>query len=244
MNNNERTALKSVVITILAVVLIALVIAGIFFNAGQERSAYQLFVKVLATAVPWLIIIIGLLLLYKLGTHKARRREELELNSFPFLMTPAIGSWLIPIPFILLCAVVWFASLMFKGDRTLWQLFTDNGPAQSVMLTVACISGVSGILFLAYLFSLRIAYSTNAIRVSRFLRKPCVFRWSDMTQIVLRSNQYAPVIGITFYTHTGHVHVSCALLNPDDWDDFYIKMCETAQMYSVPIGRENINSKW
>lgn len=244
MNDNERTALKSVVITILAVVLIALVIAGIFFNAGQERSAYQLFVKVLATAVPWLIIIIGSLLLYKLGTHKARRREELELNSVPFLMTPAIGSWLIPIPFILLCAVVWFASLMFKGDRTLWQLFTDNGPAQSVMLTVACISGVSGILFLAYLFSLRIAYSTNAIRISRFLRKPCVFKWSHITQIVLKGNQYAPVIGITFYTHTGHVHVSCALLNPDDWDDFYIKMCETAQMYSVPIGRENINSKW
>ena len=243
MNDNEKTALKSVVITILVIVLIALVIAGIFFNAGHERSAYQLFVKVLATAVPWLIIIIGSLLLYKLGTHRARRREELELNSFPFLLTPAIGSWLIPLPFILFCAVVWFASLMFKGDQTLWQLFTDNGPTQSVLLVVACISGVSGILFLAYLFFLRIVYSTNAIRVSRFLRKPCVFRWSDMTQIVLRSNQYAPVIGITFHTYTEHVHISCALLNSDEWDDFYIKMCETAQMYSVPIGRENVNSK-
>lgn len=244
MNDNERTALKSIVITILAVVLIALVIAGIFFYAGQERSAYQMIVKVLATAVPWLIIIVGSLLLYKLGTRRSRRREELELNSFPFLLTPAIGSWLILLPFILFCAVVWFASLMHKGDQTLWQLFTDNGPTQSVLLIVACISGVSSILFLVYLFSLRIAYSTNAIRVSRFLRKPCVFQWSHMTQIVLKGNQYAPVIGITFYTHTEHIHISCALLNSDEWDDLYIKMCETAQMYSVPIGRENINSKW
>lgn len=241
MNDNERTALKSVVITVLVVVLIALVIAGIFFNAGHEKSAYQMIVKVLATAVPWLIIIIGSLLLYKLGIHRARRREELELNSFPFLMTPAIGAWLIPIPFILLCAVVWFASLMFMGDRTLWQLFTDGGLTQSVMLIVACISGVFSVLFLAYLLSLRIAYSTNAIRVRRFLRRPCVVQWRDVTRVVLRSNQYAPVIGITFHTHMSHVYVSCALFSPDEWDDFSAKVCETAEMYSVPIGREKAN---
>lgn len=239
MDDKEKAILNSVVITILVTILIALVIACVFIYAGHERSAYQLSVKVFATALPWLIIMIGSLVLYYLGTHRAGRREELELDPFPFLLTPAIGAWLIPMSFIMLCAVVWSASLMFLGDQTLWQLFTHNGPTQLVMLSVACIGGVCSILFLVYLFSLRIAYSTNAVRVKRFLRRACVVRWCDVTQIILKGNQYDPFIGITFFTRTSHVYVSCALFSSGQWHLFMIKMCETARMYGVPIRREN-----
>lgn len=239
MDEKEKAILKSVVITILVIILIALVIAGVFVCVGHESYAYQLSAKVFATAAPWLIIMIGSLVLYDLSTHRASRREELELDPFPFLLTPMIGAWLIPIPLIMLCAVVWSISLMFQGDQTLWQLFTQNGPTQLVMLIVASIGGVFSILFLVYLFSLRIAYSTNAVRVKRFLRRACVVRWCDVTQIVLKGNQYDPFIGITFYTRTGHVYVSCALFSSGQWHIFIIKMCETARMYGVPICREN-----
>lgn len=241
MDDKEKTALRSVVVTILVIALIALAIAGVFVCAGHEKSAYRLIVKVLATAAPWLIIFIGALLLYHLGTHRASRREELELDSLPFLLTPAIGAWLIPMPFLLFCAVVWSVSLMFLGDKTLLQLFTHIGTTQLVMLIVACISGVCSILFLVYLFSFRIAYSTYAVRVRRFLRRECVLQWRDMTQIVLQGNQYDPLIGITFCTHTSHVYVTCAFFNSGQWDAFSIKMCEIARMYSVPVRRGNGN---
>lgn len=238
MDEEQKQGLTAMIKVVLGIVLLTLGIAGVMFCTGNETFANQLLIKVGVTAASNMSVVGVALALHALASHLARRKEAIEFESLPSTLVPALGAYLIPTPFFLLFMTVWGISFLLLGDGTFLELFTTGNLTQVVMLIISAIGGLFSVAMFVYLVFTRVAYSTRAIRVSRPLRRTRTIQWREVKSIVLKRNQYAPVIAVALYTHTGRINVYADWFHSDEWDIFATAVCNAAGTYQIPIRRE------
>lgn len=218
---NHNSPLLSGLQTILAVLSLGLLLAGLaFWLAGAPEIWLEIALRSGLSACCAAAALTGAFLLCG-GLNRRRGQAEWRMARC------GLGDYLFPAAAALLCLMS--SALILPHWREAWQMFLAGEMVFQLLLP--WLAGLGGFFFLLWLQSKRVFFGPAGLRVCRLLGRPVEILWPQVKKIALEQQRGYPVLKIDAAERT-YRFPSRTLR--DGWLALLTQTLQAAQQYEIP----------